>query len=51
MAAFYIGSYDIVDPKEFQKYPPIVLALLPKYGGRCWRRTPPVSWSRDQCGR
>lgn len=34
MAAFYIGSYDIVDPKEFQKYPPIVLALLPKYGGQ-----------------
>lgn len=33
MAAFYIGSYDIVDPKEFQKYPPIVLALLPKYRG------------------
>src|SRR5262245_22581206 len=33
MAVFYIGSYDIVDPKEFQKYPPLVLALLPKYGG------------------
>ena len=33
MAAFYIGSYDIVDPDEFQKYPPIVLSLLPKYGG------------------
>jgi uncharacterized protein (DUF1330 family) len=33
MAAFYIGSYDIVDPEAFQKYPPIVLALLPKYGG------------------
>lgn len=33
MAAFYIGSYDIVDPAEFQNYPPIVLALLPKYGG------------------
>ena len=33
MAAFYIGSYDIVNPDEFQKYPPIVLALLPKYGG------------------
>jgi uncharacterized protein (DUF1330 family) len=33
MATFYIGSYDIVDPVEFQKYPPIVLALLPKYGG------------------
>jgi uncharacterized protein (DUF1330 family) len=33
MAVFYIGSYDIVDPIEFQKYPPVVLALLPKYGG------------------
>jgi uncharacterized protein (DUF1330 family) len=33
MAIFYIGSYDIVDPSEFQKYPPLVLALLPKYGG------------------
>jgi uncharacterized protein (DUF1330 family) len=33
MAVFYIGSYDIVDPEEFQKYPPTVLALLPKYGG------------------
>jgi uncharacterized protein (DUF1330 family) len=33
MAAFYIGTYDIVNPAEFQKYPPLVLALLPKYGG------------------
>ena len=33
MAIFYIGSYDIIDPTEFQKYPPLVLALLPKYGG------------------
>ncbi len=33
MAVFYIGSYDIVDPYEFRKYPPLVLALLPKYGG------------------
>ena len=33
MAVFYIGSYDIVDPDEFQKYPPFVIALLPKYGG------------------
>ena len=33
MSVFYIGSYDIVDPGEFQKYPPIVLSLLPKYGG------------------
>ena len=33
MAAYYIGSYDIIDPGEFQKYPPLVMALLPKYGG------------------
>ena len=33
MAVFYIGSYDIVDPDEFAKYPAMVLALLPKYGG------------------
>ena len=32
MAVYYIGMYDIVDP-EFQKYPPVVLSLLPKYGG------------------
>ena len=33
MPAYYIGSYDIVDAEAFQKYPPVVLALLPKYGG------------------
>ena len=33
MAILYIGTYDIVDAEEFQKYPPIVLSLLPKYGG------------------
>ena len=33
MAIFYIGSYDIVDPSTFQRYPPLVLALLPRYGG------------------
>jgi len=33
MGALYIGTYDIVDANEFQKYPPIVIALLPKYGG------------------
>jgi uncharacterized protein (DUF1330 family) len=32
-AVFYIGTYDIVDPDEFKKYPPLVMALLPKYGG------------------
>jgi uncharacterized protein (DUF1330 family) len=30
---YYIGTYDITDANEFQKYPPVVLALLPKYGG------------------
>ena len=33
MAVFYVGSYDIIDPDEFKKYPPVVMALLPKYGG------------------
>jgi uncharacterized protein (DUF1330 family) len=33
MTVYYIGSYDIVDPTEFQKYPPVVMSLLPKYGG------------------
>jgi len=33
MAIYYIGSYDIIDPQEFQKYPPMVMALLPRYGG------------------
>jgi uncharacterized protein (DUF1330 family) len=33
MMVYYIGSYDIVDPHEFQKYGPIVRTLLPKYGG------------------
>ena len=33
MTVYYIGSYDIVDPAEFQKYPPVVFSLLPKYGG------------------
>ena len=33
MAIYYIGSYDIVDPDEFQKYPPVVFGLLPKYRG------------------
>ncbi len=30
---YYIGAYDIDDPAEFAKYPPIVASLLPKYGG------------------
>jgi uncharacterized protein (DUF1330 family)/catechol 2,3-dioxygenase-like lactoylglutathione lyase family enzyme len=30
---YYIGTYDITDAEQFQKYPPVVLSLLPKYGG------------------
>ena len=30
---YYLGSYDIVDGERFRMYPPLVLALLPKYGG------------------
>jgi uncharacterized protein (DUF1330 family) len=33
MTVYYIGAYDIIDPAEFQKYPPVVMALLPRYGG------------------
>jgi uncharacterized protein (DUF1330 family) len=33
MAVYYIGTYDIVDPDQFKQYPPLVMALLPKYGG------------------
>jgi uncharacterized protein (DUF1330 family) len=33
MSVYYIGSYDIVDPESFKRYPPLVAALLPKYGG------------------
>lgn len=31
---YYIGTYDIDDAKAFSQYPPRVMALLPKYGGR-----------------
>jgi uncharacterized protein (DUF1330 family) len=34
MTVYYIGEYDIIDPAEFQKYPPVVMALLPRYGGQ-----------------
>ena len=34
MAVYYIGTYDIVNPGEFQKYPPLVMALLPRHGGQ-----------------
>ncbi|MES2305435.1 MAG: DUF1330 domain-containing protein [Gemmatimonadota bacterium] len=30
---YYIGSYDIIDAVAFQRYPPAVMALLPRYGG------------------
>lgn len=33
MAIYYMGSYDIHDPAAFAAYPPMVIALLPKYGG------------------
>lgn len=33
MAVYYIGTYDIENADEFQKYPSKVMALLPKYGG------------------
>jgi uncharacterized protein (DUF1330 family) len=32
MIVYYINSYDIENPEEFQKYPPRVLPLLEKYG-------------------
>ena len=34
MAVYYIGTYDIQDPEQFKQYPPVVMALLPKYGGQ-----------------
>ena len=34
MAVYYIGTYDIVDLETFSQYPPMVFALLPKYGGQ-----------------
>ena len=33
MTVYYMVSYDIVDTEAFSKYPPRVMALLPKYGG------------------
>jgi uncharacterized protein (DUF1330 family) len=30
---YYVGIYDIDKPELFQQYPPVVFALLPKYGG------------------
>jgi uncharacterized protein (DUF1330 family) len=34
MSVYYIGGYDIHDTAAFAAYPPGVLALLPRYGGR-----------------
>jgi uncharacterized protein (DUF1330 family) len=34
VAVYYIGSYDIHDVETFKRYPPLVLALLPRYGGQ-----------------
>jgi uncharacterized protein (DUF1330 family) len=34
MTIYYIGTYDIHDPAAFAAYPPAVIALLPRYGGR-----------------
>lgn len=34
MAVYYIGTYDIDDPAEFSRYGPMVMALLPRYGGQ-----------------
>lgn len=33
MSVYYIGTYDIIDPAEFRKYPPLLAPLLAKYGG------------------
>ena len=33
MAVYYIGTYDIVNPELFKRYPPVVMSLLPRYGG------------------
>ncbi|HEU4996383.1 MAG TPA: DUF1330 domain-containing protein [Gemmatimonadaceae bacterium] len=34
MTVYYIGAYDIDDPEKFKNYPPVVMRLLPKYGGQ-----------------
>lgn len=34
MTVYYIGTYDIHDPVAFAAYPPGVIGLLPRYGGR-----------------
>ena len=32
-SVYYVGAYDIDDPVAYEAYAPMVLALLPKYGG------------------
>ena len=34
MSVYLINSYDIVDAKVFQDYPPKVLSILKKYGAK-----------------
>jgi uncharacterized protein (DUF1330 family) len=33
MQVYYMNSYDIIDPQEFQKYGPLATTLINKYGG------------------
>jgi uncharacterized protein (DUF1330 family) len=44
MSIYYIGTYDIHDPAAFAAYPPGVLALLPKYGGRVLASDTQAHW-------
>ena len=30
---YYMNSYDITDPEEYQKYGPLAIQLIRKYGG------------------
>ena len=32
MPVYYVNTYDITDPVEFSKYPPLVRIVLQKYG-------------------
>ncbi len=33
MTVYYMGSYDIDDPAAYAAYGPVVMGLLPRYGG------------------
>jgi uncharacterized protein (DUF1330 family) len=33
MAVYYMNSYDIIDADEYQKYGPLAIPLIIKYGG------------------